>query len=103
MEHISGSVRKNKNGSEGDFLPRAQSNVSIGTALDLPKDQVPKEDSLGRIASGFVYLYPPGIPLLAPGEVITEEILEQIHVWEQNGMEVQGLEEKGYLNVLKFR
>ncbi len=32
------------------------------------------EDSLGRISAGYVFAYPPGVPIIAPGEMISEEI-----------------------------
>ena len=37
------------------------------------------KDAKGRIASGFTYAYPPGIPILAPGELISEKIIENIN------------------------
>ncbi|MFQ6929660.1 MAG: hypothetical protein ACLRR3_00575 [Eubacterium sp.] len=36
----------------------------------------------------FVFLYPPGIPLVVPGEVITEELLEQIKVYLEANMNI---------------
>lgn len=39
----------------------------------------------------FVYLYPPGIPLLVPGEQITQELLEQFLYYTKCGFELQGL------------
>ena len=37
------------------------------------------------------FLYPPGIPLVVPGEVITEELLEQIKVYLEANMNISGL------------
>lgn len=44
-----------------------------------------------RIASEFVFLYPPGIPLLVPGEIIDEYAIHKISQYEQNDMKVIGL------------
>ena len=41
----------------------------------------------------FVFLYPPGIPLVVPGEVITEELLEQIKVYLEANMNISGLKD----------
>ena len=40
------------------------------------------QESEGRIAGEFLYLYPPGIPLLVPGERISEEIVQ---LWLASG------------------
>ncbi|MDE7138405.1 MAG: aminotransferase class I/II-fold pyridoxal phosphate-dependent enzyme, partial [Ruminococcus sp.] len=42
------------------------------------KVSLPLEKSAGRVCSEFVMCYPPGIPILAPGELITDEIIEYI-------------------------
>ena len=46
--------------------------------------------SQGRIAAEFVSLYPPGIPLLTPGEIITEQIVDIIEKYQRNGYAIQG-------------
>jgi arginine/lysine/ornithine decarboxylase len=43
-----------------------------------PAEQVPAERAVGRIAAEMVSPYPPGVPVLAPGEVITEEVVEYL-------------------------
>ena len=45
-------------------------------AFYAPKESLPLEQTAGRICSEFVMCYPPGIPILAPGEEITEDILD---------------------------
>lgn len=42
------------------------------------KKSVPINESAGRVCAEFVMSYPPGIPILAPGEIITKEILDYI-------------------------
>ena len=46
--------------------------------------------------------YPPGIPILAPGEMITQEIIEYIIYAKEKGCSMQGTEDPNveYLNVL---
>lgn len=86
---------------EAFVLPRLQTAVSIETACFWQKEQISREKALGRIAGVFLYLYPPGIPLTAPGEVITEAVLDCISFWEECGMEIQGLGTDGCIGVLK--
>ena len=35
------------------------------------------QDTVGKVSAEFVYLYPPGIPIIAPGEVFTDAIVER--------------------------
>ena len=48
-------------------------------------------DAAGRKAAGMVYLYPPGIPLLLPGEEISGEILSAISAYRAAGVEIVGI------------
>lgn len=52
--------------------------VSPQEAFYAQKKSVPLEESEGFVCSEFVMCYPPGIPILAPGERITKEILNYI-------------------------
>jgi lysine decarboxylase len=48
------------------------------------------KDSQGKIAGEFVMCYPPGIPILAPGEIITEEIIKYIFYAKEKGCLMTG-------------
>ena len=52
--------------------------------------KVELEDSEGLISADYVYFYPPGIPILVPGEVIGEDIINQIKAARQNGIKIYG-------------
>lgn len=72
-------------------------------AFYAPKESLPLEETAGRICSEFVMCYPPGIPSLAPGEEITEDILDYIVYAKEKGCSMTGPEDAGIrrLNVLK--
>lgn len=67
------------------------------------KVSLPLEDTLGRVCSEFVMCYPPGIPVIAPGERITKEILDYIRYAKSKGCSMTGPEDPDimHLNVLK--
>ena len=67
------------------------------------KESLPLRQSAGRVCSEFVMCYPPGIPILAPGEEITEEILEYIDYAKAKGCFMTGPEDMDIerLNVMK--
>lgn len=54
----------------------------------------------GRISAKLVYVYPPGIPILCPGELISENVVNIINKAIDNGLEVVGID-KGAMICLK--
>ena len=67
------------------------------------KISLPLQETEGQVCSEFVMCYPPGIPILAPGEQITAEILDYIQFAKEKGCSMTGPEDPDILrlNVLK--
>ncbi|MCR5421014.1 MAG: aminotransferase class I/II-fold pyridoxal phosphate-dependent enzyme [Lachnospiraceae bacterium] len=67
------------------------------------KESLPIKETAQRVCAEFVMCYPPGIPILAPGEIITKEIIDYIEFAKEKGCSMQGPEspDVSYLNVLK--
>lgn len=72
------------------------------TAFYSPKKSLPLEEAAGHVCTEFVMCYPPGIPILAPGELITPEIIEYIRYAKEKGCSMTGTEdlELNRLNVI---
>ncbi|MGY4642502.1 aminotransferase class I/II-fold pyridoxal phosphate-dependent enzyme [Cellulomonas sp. URHB0016] len=49
-------------------------------------EQVPVEQAVGRIVAEMISPYPPGVPVLAPGERITAEVVEYLRTGKAAGM-----------------
>ncbi len=66
------------------------------------KKSLPLDEAAGYICSEFVMCYPPGIPILAPGELITDEIIQYIKYAKEKGCSMTGTEDINIerLNVL---
>ena len=77
--------------------------VSPQDAFYADKESLPIMETDGRICSEFVMCYPPGIPILAPGERITKDILDYIQYAKEKGCSMTGPEDPAIerLNVLK--
>lgn len=58
------------------FFEKPKTVIAPRDAYYTPKRVVKLEESLGEVAGESVMIYPPGIPLLIPGERITEKVLE---------------------------
>ena len=67
------------------------------------KESLPLAKTAGRVAGEFVMCYPPGIPIIAPGERVTEEIIRHIEFAKEKGCSLQGTSDQqaNYLQVIK--
>ncbi len=67
------------------------------------KEALPLRGAAGKICTEFVMSYPPGIPILAPGELVTQEIVAHIEYAMEKGCSMTGPEDLSlkYLNVWK--
>lgn len=83
-----------------DAVLPAKSVYTLLEAQEKEKESCPLTEAVGRISGDFVMLYPPGIPLLAPGEWISQEMAAHLSSYIEDGFEVQGICE-GFLKVLK--
>lgn len=60
---------------------------------------IPFRESAGRIIAEFIYVYPPGIPILLPGEIISQENINYIVDHISVGLPVKGPEDRSVTNV----
>ena len=68
-------------------------------AFYAPKKSLPLRETEGMVCSEFVMCYPPGIPILAPGERITAEILDYIEYAKAKGCSMTGPEDPDILRL----
>lgn len=77
--------------------------MSPQTAFYAEKRSLPLDDCAGEVCTEFVMCYPPGIPILAPGERITPEVIDYIRYAKEKGCVMTGPEsmDVSRLNVWK--
>ena len=63
---------------------------SLFRALNSPQEMVPFENAEGSVSAEYLYLYPPGVPLLAPGEVITPSLIRRVDSLTESCYELKG-------------
>ncbi len=68
--------------------------LSIAQAMDEPRRRIAIPDGEGMISAEFVYVYPPGIPIVVPGEVLKKESIDLIMKYKELGLAVQGMEDE---------
>lgn len=67
---------------------------SITDAMERSSETVPWNQASGRISGEYVYLYPPGIPLLVPGERIDADLVCSVYEMKARGMMPEGLRDQ---------
>lgn len=75
--------------------------IPLSTAWDMPYEWLPLEETVGKIVAEFVNLYPPGVPLLVPGEVMTARQYKQIVRYLEQKLNVQGVEQSESIYKIK--
>lgn len=85
-------------------LPRTELVYLPGKAEDFRRKNQTEccrfEEAKGRISLEYAYLYPPGIPLLVPGERISGEVISQLLGYQKQGFSIEGIREQGRLEVI---
>lgn len=61
----------------------------IFDAASAPRERCTPEEALGRVSAGYVWAYPPGSPLLTPGERIEEPLLETVRALSEANVPVR--------------
>lgn len=88
-----------QNQKAGNIPNKLQEVYSVYETSLHESERVKMENSVDKISAEFVYLYPPGIPLIVPGERITETLISQILLYKKQGLKVQGLRDKEVKNI----
>lgn len=102
LSEIGRLYAKDKTGMmENEYIPPEVA-VTPQFAFYANKKSLPIEQTEGMICSEFVMCYPPGIPILAPGERVTKKILDYIRYAKEKGCQMTGTEDPKIerLNVL---
>lgn len=103
LDDVHRLFKKDKTGMLSAEYISPRVSVPPRKAFYADKISLPIEQTAGKICAEFVMCYPPGIPILAPGELITSEIIEYILYAKEKGCSMQGTEDFKVerLNVLK--
>lgn len=59
------------------------------------------EEAAGQVSADYIYLYPPGIPMIVPGEILTEPMIQMVRQCQAVGLDVEGLPETDTINIVK--
>ena len=65
--------------------------MKLSEAWDRPTEETLLKEAKGKVAGDFINLYPPGIPLIVPGEEFSEELIQDICGYIEEDLNVQGV------------
>ncbi len=77
--------------------------LPIGRAIAMPGEAISLKEASGQVSAEYVWAYPPGVPLIAPGETVTPEFLTLSAALEQSGTALHHshCKKPGFLYILK--
>lgn len=97
LDYIDAELKKITNKSEikkiknTNFeLVRNIQEMSISNAVNSNTKLVDIENAINKVSAEYLYLYPPGIPLIVPGEVVDVKLVEQIKEYKNRNYEIVG-------------
>lgn len=76
-----------------ESFPETESVMTIKAAIEAEKTCLEWAECVSEISGEYIYLYPPGSPIITPGERITNEIHERIEGYRMQGLNIQGPED----------
>mgnify|MGYP002518983505 CR=1 FL=1 len=78
--------------------------MQIYQASDLPYKAISLDKAIGNMSADTIYLYPPGIPMIIPGEIITKRLADGIKECISLGLNVEGLVDmqNGIIKIVDF-
>ena len=77
--------------------------MDIREAINAEKEEIEFSSSSGRIAAEYVYLYPPGIPVIVPGQMIEKVVIDYLLDCKAKGLEVQGQVDDELFNIVVIK
>lgn len=100
--HIRVYGEKKNNISYGEYDYRMDKAIVVKKISDVSEchtETVSLDQAAGKISAEYLFFYPPGIPVVAPGEMITGEIISLIKRYVESGLKINGLKDVKCENV----
>lgn len=72
-------------------IPRLEQVYRVYDALQKEAERKKFDEAAGKICAEYIYLYPPGIPIVVPGERLHEELIQALHTYQELGLKLKGI------------
>jgi arginine/lysine/ornithine decarboxylase len=77
--------------------------MDIREAINSDTEEIEFSTSSGRIAAEYVYLYPPGVPVIVPGQMIEKVVIDYLLDCKAKGLQVQGQADDELINIVVIK
>lgn len=74
--------------------------VEIDEVMDGATECIAFSGAEGKVCADYIYLYPPGIPVIVPGEVLDQQTIEVIGACQKLGLNLEGLPQEDHVDVV---
>ncbi|MFA9378534.1 MAG: aminotransferase class I/II-fold pyridoxal phosphate-dependent enzyme [Lachnotalea sp.] len=91
LNEIDNEIKSVNNPLSDDTIIKPQVSHSIANCNNLDTVNLKLEEAEDKIAAEYIYLYPPGVPLIVPGEIISKELILQINTYKKIGLQIEGM------------
>ena len=85
------SLCNKKQKQEFTVPERAGTGITLYEAVSSVKRKIKYNDAEGKISGDFIFAYPPGIPVITPGEIFNKKIIECIDRYVESGANMYGI------------
>lgn len=82
-------------------FPQLQHERKMRKAFYAVNELTDIETAIGRTAAEFIIPYPPGIPLVCPGEIIIQDTVDYVKIMLENGINCNGVDKNNRVRVVK--
>ena len=86
------SLCNKKQKQEFTVPERAGTGITLYEAVSSVKRKIKYNDAEGKISGDFIFAYPPGIPVITPGEIYNKKIIECIDRYVESGANMYGID-----------
>ncbi len=100
LTEIDARIEKSAGDSTENGFVCTKAKLTMTQAFHSQREETALEEAAGRISADFITPYPPGIPLVAPGELIDRELIVTIKEQIETGLCVQGVTPEGRIGVV---
>ena len=94
---IYGNEKQLKKIPKDIFIKEREQKLLLAEAEKTEGEYIKFDESEGKVSLEYIYLYPPGSPIITPGEVITAEIIKAVEYYKERKLNVIGAKE----NIIK--
>ena len=88
LTQIDGKLKDADHPKAAGVCPPAQKRYTISEAVEKHGKKIDIYDSTGMVSREYIRVYPPGVPVIVPGEVIIRDVLSRLREYEAAGNEI---------------